>query len=390
MNDYKIDCRYWQGRKPCALQTSGAADKCADCSEYSAASEHICIIRGSNIGGAVRTTGLAAALKESNPHCFITWITSSKAMPLVSLSLAVDQILQIDDENDREIALSLEFSLVVNLDPENTYRALALRLRTKRLEGITQTEVGRMYASPSFMRLIDLRVFPYENKIQDTDYQSLITNALGNALDRHLPIIPYSIDKPSRNCSKIKRWLNKTVQADQTRDLFIVINVGSSKNWETKRWPIKYYLELVKEIVKKYINFSCIITIGPDELDLYSLCLAAAETPGIHIAPKNLSLVEFSFLISCASCVITADTLAAHLSLAYNRPNILIFGSTSPIEIPKNALSSRFSCDNIECWPCYKKNVKSCVSSPKLACLSRTTIELITNEVGRKLDNITK
>ena len=72
---------------------------------------------------------------------------------------------------------------------------------------------------------------------------------------------------------------------------------------------------------------------GSSELERNQRIAALANSPGVIVAPHDLSLRSFSALVRRCNVLLSSDSLALHLGLAADIPVVVFFGPTSAAEI---------------------------------------------------------
>ena len=109
-----------------------------------------------------------------------------------------------------------------------------------------------------------------------------------------------------------------------------------------KRWP--YFAELSERIpLQKAILGS--------EKDLP----AAAGLQGVHLAGRT-TLDEAIDLVAGAQYVVSNDSGMMHVAAALGRPQVALFGSSSPLHTPPQSPHARVLWLQVECSPCFQRD----------------------------------
>ena len=108
-----------------------------------------------------------------------------------------------------------------------------------------------------------------------------------------------------------------------------------------KRWP--YFGELAARL-----RLPAVILGSPND------AAAAAGIPG-HNLVGNTTLDEAMALLAGAAFVVTNDSGLMHIAAALGRPQVALFGSSSPRHTPPLSAAARVLWLNIECSPCFRR-----------------------------------
>jgi len=108
-----------------------------------------------------------------------------------------------------------------------------------------------------------------------------------------------------------------------------------------KRWP--YFRELAERIGMPVV----LLGSGND-------LAAAREVPGMNLIGKT-SLDEAIRLIAGAAVVVSNDSGLMHVAAALGRPQVALFGSSSPEHTPPASPRARVLWLRLECSPCFAR-----------------------------------
>jgi heptosyltransferase-2 len=108
-----------------------------------------------------------------------------------------------------------------------------------------------------------------------------------------------------------------------------------------KRWP--YFRELAERL-----PFPAVILGSPNDAD------AANGIAGHNLVGKT-SLDEAIALLAGAAYVLTNDSGLMHIAAALGRPQVALFGSSSPRHTPPLSAAARVLWLHIECSPCFRR-----------------------------------
>ncbi|MFN3454241.1 MAG: glycosyltransferase family 9 protein [Pseudobdellovibrio sp.] len=120
--------------------------------------------------------------------------------------------------------------------------------------------------------------------------------------------------------------------------------------WETKKWPLAYYIELTQTLIRK--GHSVYLMGGPEEVELVNKIYQQA--PESHALAGKLKLIEsIEFLKEC-DLIIGNDSSPSHLGASVGTPVAAIFGPTT-LDLgfrPWNDQSKVIENKALSCRPC--------------------------------------
>lgn len=132
-----------------------------------------------------------------------------------------------------------------------------------------------------------------------------------------------------------------------------------------KRWP--YFAGLSKEI---YREKAILGSAGDAE--------AAQGIEGTNLVGRT-SLDEAIALLAGAACVVSNDSGLMHVAAALGRPQVALFGSSSPEHTPPQSAAARVLWLRLECSPCF---ARECPLG-HFRCMRDISVEQVLAEVDR-------
>jgi ADP-heptose:LPS heptosyltransferase len=103
--------------------------------------------------------------------------------------------------------------------------------------------------------------------------------------------------------------------------------MAPSAAFESKRWPTSGFAAVVDHLKEKY-ELPTVLIAGPGHERIVSAVQEQAESPTIIMT--GLDLKEIKALISLSSLYIGNDSGPMHIAAAFDRPTVVLFGSSNP------------------------------------------------------------
>ncbi len=125
--------------------------------------------------------------------------------------------------------------------------------------------------------------------------------------------------------------------------------------WENKRWPAKYFAELVRRLAEKFPEAHFAILGNGEDKPLGEIISRAAPERCLNFCGKT-SLPEMIEWVRLCDLMITNDTGPMHVAAALGKPLIALFGPTEPRRTgPYGQLENVLRID-LPCSPCMKSD----------------------------------
>ncbi|HEX7250524.1 MAG TPA: lipopolysaccharide heptosyltransferase II [Burkholderiales bacterium] len=180
-----------------------------------------------------------------------------------------------------------------------------------------------------------------------------LAEAPGKASGAPLPQPRLSVD-PERVAAVRARF-------DLPRD-YVVLCPGAEYG-PAKRWP--YFRELAESF-----SMPVVLLGSANDRD------AAQGVPGTDLVGRT-SLDEAIDVIAGARLVVSNDSGLMHIAAALGRPQVALFGSSSPLNTPPQSPASRVLWLRVECSPCYQR----VCPLGHFRCMREMTVERVQQEI---------
>lgn len=174
-------------------------------------------------------------------------------------------------------------------------------------------------------------------------------------------------------------WIEKHLNSFQKPlpESFIVFTPGAVYG-PAKQWPLEHFRTLATKIIQHF--GTSILILGTDK-DVESGTEISAGLEGVRNFCGQTSLSEFLAILAKAKLLVGNDSGSMHLMSALQRPQIAIFGSTSPTWTgPVNPHASVLS-RNLFCSPCFARTCRY----GHYDCLTQIQPELVLQEIQKVL-----
>ncbi|MBK9099890.1 MAG: glycosyltransferase family 9 protein [bacterium] len=274
----------------------------------------ILCIKPRGIGDIILSTIVLENLKDAFPHSEIHYLTEEFAKRAVENNPFISKVLTFNKEDFilstiRKVRKE-KYDLILDLWSNPKTAQITFFSGAKYRVGFEKR--GRNYA------------YNYRGKNGTMGNHAAEDNlVLLNELD--IPIISKKIlfKTNSEERSFAKKLFEQTFPKKGT----IIIGIIPSGGWDSKRCEVSKWIEICKEIQKKF-DAHFLILWGPgDEKDAEEIRVGLTLNP---ILAPNSSFGQMSALIEKCDLVIANDSGPMHAAAALNIPTIGIFGPTNP------------------------------------------------------------
>lgn len=137
-------------------------------------------------------------------------------------------------------------------------------------------------------------------------------------------------------------------------DAPLVILCPGAEYGPAKRWPPRHYASLAGMVATEWPDATILLLGSPAERSLATE-IAALSGLALRNLAGETALDEALALIAQASGVVSNDSGLMHVTAAYGRPQVAIFGSSDPRHTPPRSSRARIEWLHLDCSPCFQR-----------------------------------
>jgi heptosyltransferase-1 len=320
----------------------------------------ILILKPSSLGDVIQALPVLRLLKLHFRDAEIFWWIDSHLAPLLEGDPDLAGVVRF--QRDRwaapkhwlEIFRKIHwlrrqnFDLVIDLQGLARSGAFAWLARGKFLIGLDEIREG---ARGFYDMMVPRKSF----HTHAVDWYLSVLPQLGVPVHKNFQWLP---ERPQIAAQIKSKW-----KTDGTN--WIAIQPGA--RWDNKRWPVKYFSELISLLAKKFPGTRFAI-FGSDEDKPLGEIISRAEPSRFLNLCGETSLPEMVEWIRLCDLMITNDTGPMHAAAALGKPVVALFGPTEPRRTgPYGQLENVLRIE-LPCSPCLKsfctwKNPNECLNA---------------------------
>jgi heptosyltransferase I len=134
---------------------------------------------------------------------------------------------------------------------------------------------------------------------------------------------------------------------------WIVLQPGA--RWENKRWPVEFFVELVRQTAAKFPDTRFAILGSGEDQPLGETIARVSPARSLNLCGAT-SLLEMIEWVRLCELMVTNDTGPMHAAAALGKPTVALFGPTEPRRTgPYGQLENVLRID-LPCSPCLSAN----------------------------------
>jgi lipopolysaccharide heptosyltransferase I len=327
----------------------------------------ILILKPSSLGDVIHALPVLRLLKRHLPKSEIYWWLDAALVPL----------LEKDPDLSGIIPFQRQRWAALRRWPEIA-RSVAVMRRHRfdwaiDLQGLARSSMFAWLANAGLtVGLDNLREGSREGAVALYDITPPRAPANLHAVDRYLAVLPLLGVPVRRDFDWLPRRPEIAAQVERkwgnlSTARWIALLPGG--RWDNKRWPVQYWLELIK-LMRQTPELKFVILGSKDEQSLGESIIAADPARCLNLAGQT-SLAEMIEWVRLSKLIVTNDTGPMHVAAAMGRPVIALFGPTHPASTgPYGQLGNVLQTTTLSCVPCMSQK---CSYRDPLACLHSIT-----------------
>ncbi len=289
----------------------------------------ILLLKPSSLGDVIHALPVLRLLKLHFPDAEIFWWIDSALAPLLEGDPDLAGIVRFErkrwakPQHWPEMLRSIRwlraqnFDLVIDLQCLARSAAFAWLARGKKLVGLDEVREGAR-------GFYDLAVPRKSFHTHAVDWYLAVLPPLGVPVHKNFQWLP---DRPQIAGDVNQKWFSENSSLITHHSKLILLQPGA--RWKNKRWPVKYFHELVRSLAEKFPAARFAVLGGKDDAPLGEIILQAAPDKVLNLCGAT-SLPEMIEIIRRGDLLITNDTGPMHVAAALGKPLVALFGPTEP------------------------------------------------------------
>jgi heptosyltransferase II len=195
-----------------------------------------------------------------------------------------------------------------------------------------------------FGLLNDVRVLNEEKTPLMVERFAMLAEERGASISQPIPNPKLAFDDAKRIETLRRFGLN------QTRKLAIFC--PGAEYGPAKRWPEKYFSMLGDQLLER--GFSLCLLGSSKDAPVGDTIVEKMNGNVLNLCGKT-KLPDAVHLLTSADVVVTNDSGLMHIAAALDRPQVALFGSSSPGFTPPLSSRAKVLSLNLQCSPCFKR-----------------------------------
>jgi heptosyltransferase-2 len=299
------------------------------------AKEKILVIQTAFLGDLILSTTLFKKIKLKHPDSHITLIVNKGTEQILSNNPNINSILPVDKKQTFKNPLKF-IKFLYELQKENFSICYSPHFshRSSLISFFSGARVRIGYKESGF-GFLHTKTYPRPLRgVHEVQKLLQLVDSVG-------------LERP-------EIFLGKEVNGEiksKIENLSEFIVIAPSSIWETKRMPIEKFIELVRRILEN-TPYTPVIIGSKNDQYLSDQIVNVYGSKVVDMTGRT-NLMELSYIISKANCVISNDSSPIHIASAFNIPTLAIFGATIT-DFGYTPLSERHTISEVslECRPC--------------------------------------
>lgn len=342
----------------------------------------ILILKPSSLGDVIHALPVLRLLKLHFRNAEIFWWIDSALAPLIEGDPDLTGIVRFErkrwakpqhwPEMLRSIRWlrSQNFDLVIDLQCLLRSATFAWLANGKKLVGLDETREG----ARGFYDLAAPRASFHTHAV---DWYLSVLPLLGVPVHKNFTWLP---ERPEIAAEVNRKWPAPIHPPSSIlHPRWLTLQPGA--RWENKRWPAKYFAELVRALAQQFPEIRFVILGGKDDQSLGEIIFQAAPERCLNLCGAT-SLPEMIEWVRRCDLMVTNDTGPMHVAAALGKPLVALFGPTAPERTgPYGQLENVLHLE-LPCSPCLSSH---CTFEKTEECLRALAPALVFDRVQKLL-----
>lgn len=308
--------------------------------------EKILVIQTAFPGDAILTLPLIQEIKKQFPGSIIEVISIPSTKNIFENSESIDNVL-VFDKRKKHKSLSSVIRFALNIKKQKYTRVFSPHksLRSSLIVLLSGIKETYGFDRAALSGIVYKHIIKYRKDFHEVKRNLSLLYGEEISDWKIKPELSLSIENKALNV----KWINEN-------EKFISIAPGSV--WETKKYPIDYFVAVAKHFYEKGYK---IVIIGGKEDENSEEEFLSKGIEVINFAGK-LTFTESAFLLSKSEILICNDSAPTHLAMIADCKVLTLYCSTVPEFgfYPYSKKSSHLSLTDIHCKPCGIHGHKKC------------------------------
>lgn len=303
LGSLKSDCRWFRGDVPCRPHKKSGVH-CVDeqgngCTHFERQTSTVLIIKLGAAGDVIRTTPILTCLRKLYPEARIWWLTLTPEL----LPSIVDLALPLTPESLLTLQAT-RFDMVFNLDKDREACGLTAMLQAGVKKGFTLRDGKPAPVDSDAAAKFMTGVFDDLNRANTKSYVEETFEICGLPFDGER----YILDSFRDRGYTWKLPKKKTI---------VGLNTGCGGRWTSRLWADKNWIVLARRLKKA--GYVPLLLGGPQEHEKNRRLAKASGALYLGHFP----LPQFINLVDQCTLVVTAVTMAMHITIGLNKKIVL-------------------------------------------------------------------
>lgn len=300
------------------------------------------------MGAVVRSTALLKAIRAKYPGAQITWVTDTPSDKLLHGHPQIDKVIRA--EATELLAIQGRFfDVALIIDKSEKASGILAMTSAREVYGFTtDPRWGKIRpATPAAMELWQLGL---DNELKFFVNQKTENHLVHEALE----LGPYQRDEYELHLdqTELHRVLDRTLAWRQNSSQPIIgLNTGCGPLMPAKKWTVEFQRQVVARLLE--MGFENIVLLGgPEDVERNR---QIAEGFAVLQSPCLDGIRDGAISVAACDLVLTGDSFAMHLAIAFRKFVIAWFGPSCAHEIDLYGRGVKLEAA-VGCSPCWKRS----------------------------------